>query len=103
MTEKEIEWDLTEIFSGHDDPKITESIDSITKKATEFISDYKGKINSAEFTPKKLLDLFKKQEDFQAEVSEEQMALNKHAGEIISEYGRLKNFKVEGLGNIKNN
>lgn len=39
---------------------------------------------------------------FHAEVNEEQMALNKHAGEIISEYGRLKNFKVEGLGNIKN-
>jgi radical SAM superfamily enzyme YgiQ (UPF0313 family) len=40
---------------------------------------------------------------FHAKVNEEQMALNKHAGEIISEYGRLKNFKVEGLGNIKNN
>ncbi|GAH98284.1 unnamed protein product, partial [marine sediment metagenome] len=44
MTEKEIAWDLTEIFSGHDDHKITERIDNLSSKATILIKDYKGKI-----------------------------------------------------------
>jgi len=59
MTEDEIAWDLTEIFSGHDDTEITENMNRLSKEAEDFINDYKGKINTPDFTSQKLLDLKK--------------------------------------------
>jgi radical SAM superfamily enzyme YgiQ (UPF0313 family) len=38
---------------------------------------------------------------FQSEVNEQQMALNIRAGDVITDFSASKNFKVEGLGNIK--
>lgn len=64
MSEKEIAWDLTEIFSSYDDPKITETMSNLSKRADEFISEYKGKINTPNFTAEKLLELFQKHEKY---------------------------------------
>ena len=93
MTENEIAWDLTEIFSGHDDPKITKSMDNLSKKASEFIKSYKGKINASTFTPEKLLELFKKREDFSADMAELNLYKNRlySANMTITESGSLKN------------
>lgn len=93
MTEKEIAWDLTEMFSGHDDPKINESMDNLAKDAKEFIDKYKGKINSTEFTPDKLLELFIKQEKFQADTDELDLYKNRlySANMTIPEHEALKN------------
>ncbi|MBA7520364.1 hypothetical protein ES705_12460 [subsurface metagenome] len=93
MTEKEIAWDLTEIFSGHDDPKITECMNNLSNKATELVNNYKGKINYTEFTPEKLLELFKIQEEFQADIGELDLYKNRlySANMIIPENEALKN------------
>ena len=93
MTENEIAWDLTEIFSGHDDPKITKSMDNLSKKASEFIKSYKGKINASKFTPEKLLELFKKREDFSADMAELNLYKNRlySANMTIPESESLKN------------
>ena len=93
MTEKEIAWDLTEIFSGHDDPKITERMDNLSNKANELINNYRGKIDSTEITPEKLLELFKLQEEFGADISELNLYKNKlfSANMIIPENEALKN------------
>ena len=56
MTQEEIAWDLTEIYSGYDDPKITENMNRLSKEAIDFIKDYKGKINTPDFTSQKLLE-----------------------------------------------
>ena len=50
MSEKEIAWDLTELFSGCNDPKISKTMDTLMEKADEFIIQYKGKINGPNFT-----------------------------------------------------
>lgn len=42
-------------------------------------------------------------EGFRAVISEKQMALNKQAGDIISQYSRIKHYKVDGMGNIRKN
>jgi oligoendopeptidase F len=63
MSEKEIAWDLSEIFSGYDDPKISEKMDALLKNADEIVKEYKGKINIAPFTAQKLHDLLKKHEE----------------------------------------
>ena len=99
MTEKEIAWDLTEIFSGSDDPKITATMDNLSKKADEFINDYKGKINTPNFNSQKLLELFKKQEQFQADIAELNLFTNKlYSGNMtIPESEALKN-RVEDFG-----
>ena len=93
MTEKEIAWDLTEIFSGHDDPKITEYMDNLSNKATELVNNYKGKINSPDFTPEKLLELFKIQEEFGADIGELDLYKNRlfSANMTIPENEALKN------------
>ncbi|MFX1323486.1 MAG: M3 family oligoendopeptidase [Promethearchaeota archaeon] len=93
MTEKEIAWDLTEIYSAPDDPKITKTIEKLSKLATELIKDYKGHINSKEFTPQKLFELIKKQEDFQADIDELDLYKNRlYSGNMtIPESEALKN------------
>ena len=40
-------------------------------------------------------------EGFRTEISEKQMELNREAGDIISKYSSIKNYKVEGMVNIK--
>ncbi len=93
MTEKEIAWDLTEIFSGSDDPKITATMDNLLKKADGFINDYKGKIITPDFNSQKLLELFKKQEEFQADLAELNLYTNRlYSGNMtIPESEALKN------------
>jgi len=66
MGEKEIAWDLTEIFSGCDDPKISKTMDAVKEKTDEVIKKYKGKINGPNFTAQDLRDLLEKQEEILA-------------------------------------
>ncbi|MFX1346695.1 MAG: M3 family metallopeptidase [Promethearchaeota archaeon] len=93
MTEKEIVWDLTEIFSGYDDPKIIERMDTLSSKANELVKNYKGKINSTEFTPEKLLELFKIQEEFEADIDELDLYKDRlfSANMTVPEHEALKN------------
>ena len=57
MSDKEIAWDLSEIFPSCDHPKISEMLETLKEKADEFVTDYKGKINSPEFTAQNALEL----------------------------------------------
>ncbi|MCK4286644.1 MAG: hypothetical protein KAX18_10605, partial [Candidatus Lokiarchaeota archaeon] len=66
MSEKEIAWDLTELFSGCDDPKISKTMDTLMEKVDELIIQYKGKINGSNFTAPNLLDLLEKHEEILA-------------------------------------
>ena len=93
MTKKEIAWVLTEIFSNHNDPKITEAFDKLSKQAKDFIRDYKGKINVPDFTSQKLLEVFKKDEDFGADLGEINLYSNRlYSGNMtIPESEALKN------------
>ncbi|MFX0105654.1 MAG: hypothetical protein ACFE75_09200, partial [Candidatus Hodarchaeota archaeon] len=73
MSEKEIAWDLTEIFSSCNDPKISKTIDALMEKADEIIDQYKGKINKPYFTAQNLHDLLEKHEEILAGVEEIQI------------------------------
>lgn len=66
MTEKEIKWDLSEIFSDYNDPKIQDLMQSVSKEADQFVTEYKGKIDIKNFNADDLNKLFKKIEDFSA-------------------------------------
>lgn len=70
MSEKEIAWDLTKIFSGHDDPKIEKMIKSLNQTVNNFVNDYKGKIKKPNFTSSDCLKLFRKLEEFEADLDE---------------------------------
>lgn len=69
MTEDEIAWDFSEIYSGVDDPKISKDMDDILKMAEDFLS-VKGKIKFPEFSPKDLADLYGKIESLYADLDE---------------------------------
>ncbi|MFX0043856.1 MAG: M3 family oligoendopeptidase [Candidatus Hodarchaeota archaeon] len=99
MTENEIAWDLTEIFSGPDDPKITTTMDSLSRRANEFINNYKGIIIGDDFDSQKLLELFQRREEFQADLAELNLYTNKlYSGNMtIPESEALKN-RVEDFG-----
>jgi len=96
MTENEIAWDLTEIFASHDDPKIAETMSRLLKETEKIINDYKGKIILDNFTPQNLLNLFKREEKFRADLSELDLYKNRlySAKMTIPESEALKN-KVE--------
>ncbi len=68
MNEKEIAWDLTEIFSGCDDPKISKTMDAVMEKTDEIINQYKGKINIPNFTAQNLHDLLEEHEEVLASI-----------------------------------
>ena len=70
MTEEEIAWDLTKLFTGPNDPKIDKLIDNLNKHIEQFIKDYKGKIKAPEFGAGDLLNLFQRQEGFEASLDE---------------------------------
>jgi len=66
MSEKEIAWDLTELFTSCDDPEISKTIDTLMGKADDIIKKYRGKINTPNFTAQNLHDLLKKYEEILA-------------------------------------
>ena len=68
--EKEIVWDFSEIYKGHDDPKIGQDMEALLKRAEEFETTIKGKIKTPQFTPQDLSDLFRKIEDFHVDLEE---------------------------------
>ena len=70
MSEKEIAWDLTELFTGCDDPKISKIMDALMEKADEIINQYKGKINIPTFTAQNLHDLLEKHEEILASMED---------------------------------
>ncbi|MFX1496057.1 MAG: M3 family metallopeptidase [Promethearchaeota archaeon] len=70
MTAQKIAWDLTGLFKSHKDPKIDSLIENLKKDAANFVQNYKGKIKKPEFTNKDLLALFKKIEEFDANLDE---------------------------------
>jgi oligoendopeptidase F len=73
MTEKEIKWDLSEMFSGYNDPKIQQMMQSLSKEADQYVTEYKGKIGSKDFNAENLNKLFKKIEDFSARAGKLQL------------------------------
>ena len=99
MSEKEIAWDLTEIFSGCDDPKISKTIDAVMEKADEIINQYKGKINGPNFTAQNLHDLLEKYEEILAPLEDlEIFSFNSfHANMTLPEtkalYNKFTDFK----------
>jgi len=73
MTEKEIKWDFSEMFSGYNDPKIQEMMQSLSKEADQYVTEYKGKIGTKNFNAEDLNTLFKKLEDFSARADKLQL------------------------------
>jgi len=70
MKEENIVWDLSGLFSNQKDPKIDKVIDNLEKEAEQFVREYKGKIKAPDFKAKDLLNLFQRQEAFEAEMDE---------------------------------
>ncbi len=70
MTEKEIVWDLTVLFSDYNDPNISQNMEKFESKADQFVNNYKGKINTSDFNADNLNDLLKKLEEFWANVDD---------------------------------
>ena len=99
MSEKEIAWDLTEIFSSYDDPKISETMDALMEKVDEIVSEYRGKINMPTFTAQNLHDLLEKQEKILADVediqvfSENSFYANMNLSETKAVYNKYMSFQ----------
>ena len=70
MTEKEIVWDLSVLFSDLNDPNIFKTMGSFESEADQFVNDYKGKIDSEDFNADNLNELLKKLEEFWANVED---------------------------------
>lgn len=58
-----IEWDLSDLYSGLNEPKIKKDKDKLLLKVKSFNNKYKGKINSKNLTPEFLFEALKKYEE----------------------------------------
>jgi len=68
MTQKDIAWDLTEIFPSTTDPSVQKAIDDLTKTAKRFAKKYQGKIKS--LSAKDLLKCIEEFEAYQAKLGD---------------------------------
>ncbi len=57
-----VKWDLKDLYSGLNDPRIERDRKSLLKRAEKFEKTYRGKINSKSLTPKKLSNAVKELE-----------------------------------------
>ncbi|MGD6933629.1 MAG: M3 family oligoendopeptidase [Candidatus Bathyarchaeia archaeon] len=67
MSTQQVTWDLTELFSDINDPKISQAIIQATEMASAFEKKYRGKITS--LTPEGLLSCLRGIEDFNKKFS----------------------------------
>ncbi|MFX1503554.1 MAG: hypothetical protein ACFFDH_21510, partial [Promethearchaeota archaeon] len=97
MNQEEIAWDLSELFSSHDDPKIDKLIENSNKLVEQFIKDYKGKIKAPEFSANDLLKLFQREEEFATNLDELETFAHilYDANMQITEHEALKNKVTE--------
>ncbi|KKN47768.1 hypothetical protein LCGC14_0659650 [marine sediment metagenome] len=70
MSDEEINWDLSILFSDYDDPNISKTMELLSKKADQFVNDYKGKINPKDFSAENLNDLIRELEEFWANIDD---------------------------------
>jgi len=119
MKEYEIAWDLSEIFTSHDDPRISKNIGSLQNQVNDFVTTYKGKIDTETFSANNLYELFKKQEKFDADIDElntyshmsydanmtipEVEALKKKVDDFITESSKTLAFFAIEIGKLVNN
>ncbi len=103
MSDKDIAWDLSEIFKSTDDPQIASKMNELDDKSDEFISKYKGKMSYPEFSFDDLLKLIKDQETFQANLSEvNQFARLSFAGNMTDpNFRKLFNETQEFVAEIR--
>ncbi|MFW9942978.1 MAG: oligoendopeptidase F, partial [Candidatus Thorarchaeota archaeon] len=62
MTQELIKWDLSDYYTGIDDPRIETDIQEIEKLAEEFNQKVKGKLEDPSLTPEQLLNWYKEYE-----------------------------------------
>ncbi|MHA1125953.1 MAG: M3 family metallopeptidase [Candidatus Heimdallarchaeota archaeon] len=68
MTEKEIAWNLFQIFPSINDPSIDKAIEAVKKLADKIVSKYKGKIKDLD--AKGLFELLQQYEEFSMELQD---------------------------------
>ena len=102
MSENEIAWDLSEIFSSCDDPKISSIMSTLLEQADELANEYKGKMNLPSFSAQNLNVLLEKQEKFLACVEEiETFSFNSfYANMMLPETKALYNKFIDFKGTI---
>jgi len=63
----DVRWDLGDLYSGIDDPRIDSLLDDLQKRAEQFERDYKGKIDSATLTAATLASAVREYEAIESE------------------------------------
>ncbi|MFP4001777.1 MAG: M3 family oligoendopeptidase [Thermoplasmata archaeon] len=58
-----VEWDLSDLYEGHDDPQLEKDIEKTVEKSEEFREKYKGKIEEAELSPAEFRKAMEEYED----------------------------------------
>ncbi|NPD90052.1 MAG: M3 family oligoendopeptidase [Asgard group archaeon] len=80
MSQEIIEWDLSSLYKGTDDPRIDKDIKEIEAKVKKLIEKAKGNLNSDLLTPTQLKEWF----EYYEEASTKAFYLNLYSGLIYS-------------------
>ncbi len=64
-----VEWDLSDLYDGPDDPELEEDIEKTIKKAESFQEKYKGKVEDAKLSLDEFREAMEEYEDIQEMIS----------------------------------
>lgn len=59
-----VTWDLTEFYSGMDDPQIQKDLEKVDKLVNKFVEKYKGKLNNKDWSANLMYQAIKEKEEF---------------------------------------
>jgi oligoendopeptidase F len=101
MSNTEITWDFSELYTGIDDPKISSDMENLTKRADDFETRYRGNIKKPNFTAKDLLQLFEEIEQFYVDKEEiGLLARNSYNANMLSPKTKALLNKFENFNTI---
>jgi len=64
-----VEWDLTDLYEGPDDPKLDEDIKKTIEDAEKFQEKYKGKIEAGDLSPSEFKEAMEEYEDIHESIN----------------------------------
>ena len=67
LTAEGVRWELSDLFSGPDDPKLNEMLDNVKKRASTLAEQHHGKIANLASNPEALKDVIQEYEDISKE------------------------------------
>ncbi len=63
-----VEWDLSDLYEGPDDPELEQDIEEAIERAEDFREEYKGKVETSQLSPEQFREAMEEYEEIQEKI-----------------------------------